>query len=102
MKSIKKMVAHIDDELKGAERYAECMIEALAKNDRKTAEQYYAMANDELRHSNILHEITVGMIDNLRNIYTAPQEMLDKWETVHNDYIKRTAYIKQMIAVYKN
>ena len=102
MKSIKRMVKLIDDELAGAECYAEKMVESLSTDDRKSAEIYKGMANDEMRHAMTLHEKAVQMIDNLRTIYTAPQEMLDKWETSHNDYIKRTGYIKQMIDVYKD
>ena len=57
------------------------------------------MANDELKHANYIHERAVTEIEELREVYTPPRKMLDKWEKDHNKYIEKAAWIKQMLAM---
>lgn len=101
MKIVKRLVKAIDEELCGAEEYAEKAIEATANADmsgeRKWVETYKGMAEDELKHASILHERAVSVIENLRSVYTPPADMLQKWEESHNGYIERTNRIKSML-----
>ena len=100
MTKIKKLIAHLDDESEGAKEYAEKSLEykALGNSDRYT--KYRQMANDELNHAMIIHEIAVQDIEALKAVYPQiPNEMMDKWETAHKVYVERVAWIKQMLSM---
>jgi hypothetical protein len=59
MRSIKKYVEAIEEELEGAKDYAEKYVEAKAKGETNKASRYHEMANDELKHSTYIHEWAV-------------------------------------------
>ena len=97
MRSIKKFVDAIDEELESAKEYAEKYVEHKAKNDMQTATRYKEMANDELKHANYIHEWAVKEIQDLSKVYTAPVEMQEAWEKSHKVYVETVAWIKQML-----
>lgn len=99
MKMIKKLVDCLDEELEGAQMYAEKYVERKANDDTKWAARFKAMAEDEIRHSTQIHELIVEEIEKLKKIYTPPQEMLDKWDHEHVKYVDKAAWIKQMLAL---
>ena len=41
----------------------------------------------------------VEEIEELRKVYTPPQEMMDKWDSDHRKYIEQAAWIKQMLTM---
>ena len=63
------------------------------------AKRYLEMANDELKHADYIHERVVAEIEELRETYTPPQNMLDKWNEDHKKYIEKAAWIRQMLAM---
>lgn len=107
MERIKKLADEIMDELCSAKEYAEKYLTYKAKGasgssnkDYDTwAKKFYEMAEDELKHGSYLHDLAVEEIDELRKVYTPPQEMLEKWESDHKKYIEKAAWIKQMLAM---
>lgn len=99
MKIIKKIVHQIDDELFGAQMYAEKYVEEKANSNAKWAGKFKSMAEDELDHAMNMHEYAVEEINKLRQVYVPPQEMLDKWDQEHKAYVDKTAWIKQMLSL---
>lgn len=99
MTKIKSQVDHILDEVCGAKDYAECYVESKAKGNTQWANRYKEMAQDELKHANYLHEKVVADIEELKNVYTPPQEMMDKWEHDHKEYVDKAAWVKQMLTM---
>lgn len=99
MRIIKQYVEAIDDELEGAKKYAEKYVECKAKDDMHSANRYKEMANDELKHAAYEHEWAVKEIDELSKVYTAPAEMMEKWEHAHKNYVEQVAWIRQMLAI---
>ena len=99
MRIIKQYVEAIDDELEGAKKYAEKYVECKAKDDMHSANRYKEMANDELKHAAYEHEWAVKEIDELSKVYTAPAEMMEKWEHAHKNYVEQVAWIRQMLAM---
>ena len=97
MKSIKEFVDKIDDEIEGAKDYAEKYIEAKAKGDMHTAERYREMAHDELKHAAIEHEFAVHEIEKIKTVFKAPDDMLEKWQKAHREYVERAAWVRQML-----
>ena len=99
MTRIKNLIEQINDELCSAKDYAEEYLTFKAKNDTPWANRYKEMSTDELKHANYLHERAIGEITELRKVYTPPEEMLQKWESAHREYIEKAAWIKQMLAM---
>lgn len=99
MTIIKKMVDAIEEELEGAENYAEKYVECKAKGHSQKASHYKEMAEDELKHSSWLHEWAVQEIDELSKIYIPPPDMMEKWEKAHKEYVAKAALIRQMLAL---
>lgn len=99
MKRIKDLVDHIDEEIKGAKDYAEMYVDFKAKNNMNWANKYKQMALDEINHAMMIHDYTVQEIEELRKVYTPPQEMLDKWDIEHKEYVENIAWIKQMLTL---
>lgn len=99
MKMIKKLVDCLDEELEGAQNYAEKYVEYKANDNSKWASRFKSMAEDEIQHSNLIHELIVEEIEKLRKVYTPTQEMLDKWDKSHVKYVEKAAWIKQMLAL---
>ncbi|MCQ2486090.1 MAG: hypothetical protein MJ168_12255 [Clostridia bacterium] len=99
MKMIKKLVDCIEEELEGAQNYAEKYVEYKANGNTKWSGRFKSMAEDELQHSNLIHELAVEEISKLRSVYEPSQEMLDKWDKAHTKYVEKAAWIKQMLAL---
>lgn len=99
MKIIKRLVCKIDEELKDAQNYAEMYVEKKALNENEWATKFRLMAEDELRHAMIMHDYSVQKIERLRQVYSPSEDMLDKWNKAHADYVDRVAWIKQMLAM---
>lgn len=99
MRKIKELADNICEELEGAKCYAEKYIELKVNGDSSWAGKFKIMANDELTHAMNLHEYAVGEINKLKAVYTPPQDMLDKWDKVHAEYVEKAAWIKQMLTM---
>lgn len=99
MKSIKKYVDHLNDEIESAEEYAEKYVECKAKGNAQSANRYHEMASDELKHAMYIHEWAVKEIEDISKVYTPPVEMLEKWEREHKIYVEKVAWIKQMLSM---
>lgn len=99
MTRIKKLADEIMDELDSAKEYAEEYLTYKAKNSGTWANRYKEMATDELKHADYIHERAVMEIDELKNVYTPPQEMLEKWSADHKKYIEKAAWIRQMLTM---
>lgn len=99
MTKIKKLVDRIEDELSDAKDYAEEYLSYKAKNNSTWANRYKEMSTDELKHAGYIHDRAVEEIEELRKVYTPPEEMLEKWNSSHKKYIEKAAWIRQMLSM---
>ena len=99
MRTIKKFVEHIEEEIEDGKRYAEKYVEAKAKGNMSVANRYKEMAADELKHANYLHEMAVAEITELSKVYKPPVEMQEKWDKAHAEYVEKAAWVKQMLTM---
>ena len=97
MTRIKELADEIKDELHSAKCYAEEYLTFKAKDNMQWANRYKEMAQDELKHASFIHDRAVAEIDELRDVYTPPQDMLEKWDADHKKFIEKSAWIKQML-----
>lgn len=101
MRIIKKMLGQIKDEMEIAREYAKCAVHY--KQEYPTlAKVYYDMANDEMKHADMLHTEVVKLIEKQRAIETPPPVMLELWDYEHKEYIEEYAIAKNMIVLYSN
>lgn len=99
MRSIKKFVEHIEEELEGAKEYAERYVECKAKGHAMNANKYKEMAADELRHANILHEMAIAEIAEINKVFKPTVEMEEAWSKSHKIFVEQSAWIKTMLAM---
>ena len=102
MNKIKKYVDGIADELESSKEYMEKALEYKAKGqnvpgaiDRYNI--YKSMSVQELDHAMKLHDFAVQDIEELKAVYpNIPQEMQDKWDHSHVEFVEKAAWLKQM------
>lgn len=99
MKKIAELVDLIDEELEGAKTYAEKYVDFKAQGKGDWSNKFKNMANDELNHALVVHDLAIYEINELNRVYTAPVEMQEEWDKSHKKYIEKTAWIKQMLAM---
>ena len=99
MTRIKNLADKIKDELCDAKDYAEEALYYKSKSNGEWYSRYKSMAEDELKHAGYLHDRVVSEIDQLKAVMTPPEDMLDKWNHEHREYIEKAAWIKQMLAM---
>lgn len=99
MTRIKELADEIKDELCSAKEYAEEYLTFKAKENGTWANRYKEMAQDELKHANYIHDRVVAEIDELKKVYTPPEDMMQKWESDHKKYIEKAAWVKQMLTM---
>ena len=99
MTKIKLLADEMLEELEGAKNYAECYLEKKSLGETNWATKFKEMAEDELTHASYLHEMIVEKINKLKEVYTPPVEMMDKWEHDHKEYVEKAAWIKTMLGM---
>lgn len=100
MTKIKKYVDDISEELEGAKHYMEIALEYKASGNTARYTRFKEMSMQELAHAMTLHDYAVQDIEQLKTVYPdIPQDMQDKWDRSHVDYVEKAAWIKQMQAM---
>lgn len=97
MKKIKKYVEGIKEELCDSKDYMETALEYKAMGDSTRYAKYKEMSVQELAHATALHEFAVQDIEKLKTVYPdIPQDMQDKWDHSHIEFVEKAAWIRQM------
>lgn len=97
MRRIQALTEQIREELEGAKDYAERSLDYKAHGESGLAGKFRDMANDELRHAMVLHDLAVSEIQTLGQVYTAPVEMQEAWDKSHKEFVEQTAWVKMML-----
>ena len=97
MKKIKDYIEKMNDEIEGAKEYIEKALWYKAKNDTNRYTKYKEMSIQELGHAMLIHQFASEDISELERVYPdIPEDMQDKWNKAHNEYVDKVAWIKQM------
>lgn len=97
MNKISAIIDDIDDELEGAQHYAEKYVEAKERGDHAMAERYRSMTQDELDHALFLHDHAEKEVEKLREKFVPTPEMQSKFDEAHNRYFRTFEWIKNTI-----
>lgn len=98
MKRIKEYTDEIKEELCGAKGYAENYLYYKSTNP-SWSKMYLTMAQQELQHAEYLHTMVTQEIEKLKEVIDPPENMMEKWKHEHNEYVDKTAWIKQMLSL---
>ena len=99
MRKIQKWVEQINDELESAKEYAECYLMHKSEGETTWANRFKVMADDELKHATVIHDLAVEKIKKLREFYTPPVYMEEKWNQSHKEYVEKAAWVRQMLSM---
>ena len=94
MKKIDNMRCHLDDEVKGAKKYAEKYI-FYANSNPGWAETYARMAKQEVEHAKNLHKMYQESVDEMRWV---PDDALEEWEHCVNKMTETVALVEMMLS----
>lgn len=97
MRCIDHWIEEMEDEIDGAEEYAERYIKEKAKGNHSRAARYRSMAEDELSHASAIREMATQDIEEIRKVHTIPVEDEEKWNLAHKMAVEHHAVIKRMI-----
>lgn len=101
MKIIKEICEMIEEELEGAEQYAEHAAKWKQENPA-LAKMFYDISLQEMTHVNILHSEVSRMIEQHKREHgDPPADMMAVYEYVHEKHIKKANAVKMYQAQYR-
>ena len=101
MTIIKNLSGMIKEEINDAEKYARCALNH-KESDKVLADTFYTLANEELKHMDMLHTQVTRIITDYRKAKGDPPEaMLAVYNYVHEEQIEHVKEVKMLLAMYK-
>lgn len=98
---IKKLSGMIKEEIHDAEKYARCALNN-KETDKALADTFYTLANEELKHMEMLHGQVTRIIGEYRKTKGEPPEgMMAIYNYVHEEQIEAVKEVKVLLAMYK-
>lgn len=98
---IKKLCKMIKEELSDAEKYARCALNH-KEDDKNLADTFYTLANEELRHMDMLHTQVVRIINDYRiKNGNPPEGMMAIYDYLHEEQIEAEQEVRILLSRYK-
>lgn len=99
MRRILDMFETLENELDSAQKYAEASIDEKLKSNHDWVIKYKTMAKEEITHAANIHEKIVIELEELKSVYTPPNELMALWEHEHKEFIERSSVIRTMLSM---
>ena len=100
MTIIQTVEDRISDELKDACRYVKLALEVKDAH-RSLSETLYSLSQDEMRHSTLLHNEVVKLIDEYRrDSGEPPEDMMAVYDYLHRKSIEKAEEVKRYQQMY--
>ena len=101
MTIIKQLSEKISDEIEDASEYAKLALKFKDK-DRSASDTFYSLAQDEMRHSMMLHAEVTKLIEEYRKTNGEPPEKMQAvYDYLHEREIEAAEKVKRYLAMYK-
>lgn len=98
---IKKLSKMIKEEICDADKYANCAMK-YKDEDKALADVFCNLANEELKHMNMLHEQVVRIISAYKATKGDPPEAMQAlYDYVHEEQMDAVREVKVTLAMYK-
>lgn len=100
MKIIKCLSIMIEDEIADAEKYAKKALE-VKDSHPKTANLFYTLSTEEMKHMNLLHDEVVRLIEDYRaESGEPPASMMAVYDFLHQRHIEAAAKVRTLQAMF--
>lgn len=100
MQQIKEISERIEEEIEDAEKYVKCAIK-YKQYDKELSDAYYDLSLQEMRHSNILHDQGVRLIEEYKaEGKTIPVGMQAVYDYLHEKHIEKANNVKALQTAY--
>lgn len=101
MMIIKKLSKMIKEEISDAEKYADCALK-YKEEDKALADVFYNLAQEELKHMDMLHAQVVRLINEYKAQKGNPPEGMQAiYNYVHEEQIEAVTEVKVLLGLYK-
>lgn len=102
MIEIKRLCKKIKGEIHDAEEYARDAL-MVRDTDKMLGDEYYRLANEELKHMESLHNQVVRLINKYRmeTGKEPPADMQAKYDYIHEEQIEMIRDVKILLSMYK-
>jgi rubrerythrin len=101
MKIIKELSEMIEDELDGAEEYAKMALIHKADNPN-LAKTFYDIANEEMRHVDMLHGEVVRLIEAHKREHGDPPAVMKAiYDYMHERHIEEAKEVRMYLAEFR-
>ena len=98
---IKKLSKMIKEEISDAEKYANCAMKYKTE-DKALADTFYNLANEELKHMELLHAQVVRIIGEYKSEKGEPPEAMKAlYDYVHEEEMDAVREVKVTLGMYK-
>lgn len=98
---IKKLSKMIKEEICDAEKYANLAIQ-YKEEDKTLADMFYDLANEELKHMNLIHAQVVRLINAQKASKGAPPEGMQMiYDYLHEEQMDDVKRIRVTLSMYK-
>lgn len=97
MKEIKWLAEKIEEEIHDAEEYARAA-NHYKESDKELSRCCASLAEEELKHSDILHRQAVRLIqEHIDKGHETPPAMQAVWDWEHEKMVDRKAYVRHLL-----
>ena len=101
MQIIKKLSGMIKEEIRDAEKYANCALK-YKDEDKTLAETFYNLASQELQHMDMLHNQVVRLITDYKAKKGNPPEAMQAvYDYLHEEQIELVREVKVLLGMFK-
>lgn len=98
---MKCVQTQMEDELDDAYNYIKLANE-LKDSDKRFADAYFTMAQQEVSHMNVLHGLATQTIKELDGASEHYEKMRVIYEFLHDRLLEKSATVNTMMTMYKN
>ena len=100
MDKIRCLSFYIEDEIEDAEKYVKKAIEYKIR-DKRLADLFFTLSNEELKHMNMLHAEVVRVIEEFKATGEEPPDgMMAMYDILHEKHIEDAKAVKILQGLY--
>ena len=98
---IKNLSKMIKEEIRDAEKYANCALK-YKDDDKVLAETFYTLSTEELKHMEMLHSQVTRLINDYKSKNGNPPETMQAlYNYVHEEMMDNVREVKVLLGMYK-